>query len=114
VALENQAVAEALVFAQANGVDPTLTYDIIESSVATSPYIQYKRPRFLETGLAPEARLKLLHKDVALALEAAAASHVTLPATRFVGSLLARALEDGLGDADLAAVLTILEDSCHQ
>lgn len=105
----NEAVAEALVMGQAGGVRPEKLYDVLESSAVAAPYVSYKRNNFLDPdGTAVAFALALLHKDVSLGLAMAKEHKLELPQATTVGRVLDRALESGLGQHDMAAVLTLL------
>lgn len=107
----NQAVAEALLVATADGLDPSVFYDVLESSAMAAPYVSYKR----ETYLSPESAgvafpLSLLRKDVGLGLELAREHGLDLPVATTVGGVLEQAREAGLADRDMAEVLGLLRD----
>jgi 3-hydroxyisobutyrate dehydrogenase-like beta-hydroxyacid dehydrogenase len=71
--------------------------------------VAYERQSFLdlehsEVGFS----VSLLHKDVALGLAWAGEHHPDLPQAQTLGKVLDRALDSGLGEHDVAAVLTLL------
>ncbi|MEZ0052314.1 3-hydroxyisobutyrate dehydrogenase-like beta-hydroxyacid dehydrogenase [Mycobacterium sp. MAA66] len=105
----NQGVAEALVMAEAGGVAPAELYEVLSSSAVAAPYVHYKRENFLDLdGTDVGFALALLHKDVSLGLAMAAEHALDLPQATTVGQVLDRALESGLGQQDMAAVLQLL------
>jgi 3-hydroxyisobutyrate dehydrogenase-like beta-hydroxyacid dehydrogenase len=107
----NQAVAEALLVATADGLDPAVFYDVLESSAVAAPYVSYKRETFLSPRTAGVAfPLSLLHKDVGLGLELAHAHDLDLPVATTVGRVLDQARAVGLADRDMAEVLRLLQD----
>lgn len=107
----NEAVAEALVMAEAGGVAPAQLYEVLASSAVAAPYINYKQQNFLDPdGTDVAFSLALLHKDVSLGLAMAAEHGLTLPQVHTVGQVLDRALESGLGQRDMAAVLQLLRN----
>lgn len=66
------AVSEALVLAEAAGVDRALAYDVFAGGAAGAPFLQYKRSAFVEPGSVPPAfSLTLAQKDLTLILELA-------------------------------------------
>jgi 3-hydroxyisobutyrate dehydrogenase-like beta-hydroxyacid dehydrogenase len=102
----NQAVAEALVVATADGLDPAVFYDVLEASAVAAPYVSYKREAFLDPESAGVAfPISLLIKDVGLGLELAREHGVDLPVATTVGHGLDAAREAGLADRDMAEVL---------
>ena len=63
----NQAVAEALVLAEAAGIDRAAAYDVLAASAAGAPFVGYKRAAFLEPDATPVAfALDLAAKDLRL------------------------------------------------
>jgi 3-hydroxyisobutyrate dehydrogenase-like beta-hydroxyacid dehydrogenase len=63
------AVAEALVLAEAAGVDRARAYDVFAGGAAGAPFVQYKRNSFVEPESTPPAfTLALAQKDMALIL----------------------------------------------
>jgi 3-hydroxyisobutyrate dehydrogenase-like beta-hydroxyacid dehydrogenase len=107
----NQAVAEALVVATADGLDPAVFYEVLEASAVAAPYVSYKREAFLSPETAGVAfPLSLLQKDVGLGLELAREHDLDLPIAVTVGRLLEEAREAGLADHDMAEVLQLLRN----
>jgi 3-hydroxyisobutyrate dehydrogenase-like beta-hydroxyacid dehydrogenase len=107
----NQAVAEALIVATADGLDPAVFYDVLESSAVAAPYVSYKREAFLSPATAGVAfPLSLLRKDVGLGLELAREHGVDLPVANTVGHGLEQARVAGMSDRDMAEVLQLLRD----
>lgn len=96
-----QSVSEALVFAEASGIEREAAYDAIASSVVGSTFVDYKRDAWLDPDGTPTAfTLDLMLKDLGLALELGAATGVPLLATSAAanGTTLAIGLEGGDGD----------------
>ncbi len=94
-------VSEALVLAEASGIEREAAYDAIAASVVGSTYVQYKRDAFLDPDGTPTAfTLELMRKDLGLALELGAAAGVPLLATSAAaqGTTLAIGLEGGEED----------------
>jgi 3-hydroxyisobutyrate dehydrogenase-like beta-hydroxyacid dehydrogenase len=94
-------VSEALVLAEASGIEREAAYDAIAASVVGSTYVQYKRDAFLDPAGTPTAfTLELMRKDLGLALELGAAAGVPLLATSAAaeGTTLAIGLEGGEED----------------
>jgi 3-hydroxyisobutyrate dehydrogenase/2-hydroxy-3-oxopropionate reductase len=93
-----QSVSEALVLAEASGIERADAYDAIAASVVGSTFVQYKRDAFLDPDGTPTAfTLDLMRKDLGLALELGAAAGVPLLATSAAaeGTTLAAGLEGG-------------------
>jgi 3-hydroxyisobutyrate dehydrogenase/2-hydroxy-3-oxopropionate reductase len=93
-----QSVSEALVLAEASGIERADAYDAIVASVVGSTFVEYKRDAFLDPDGTPTAfTLDLMRKDLGLALELGAAAGVPLLATGAAaeGTTLAAGLEGG-------------------
>jgi 3-hydroxyisobutyrate dehydrogenase/2-hydroxy-3-oxopropionate reductase len=105
----NGAVAEGLVLAERNGIDPALAYDVLAASAAGAPMVGYKRDAFLHPDATPVAfSLALAAKDLSLIQKLAAASGVEMPQAA-INLELIHAAERSVGDdADFSAVATHL------
>jgi 3-hydroxyisobutyrate dehydrogenase/2-hydroxy-3-oxopropionate reductase len=63
----NGALSEALVLAEAAGVDRSVAYDVLARSAVGAPYVGYKQAAFLEPEATPVAfALELAEKDLRL------------------------------------------------
>lgn len=105
----NAALAEALVLAERAGLERSEAYEVIANSAVAAPFVQYKRESYLHPDDTPIAfALDLVAKDLDLAAELAervGARTAQLDATR---ALVQRAIDDGLGEADMSALATHL------
>ena len=99
------AVAESLVVAEQAGLDRAQVYDVFEHSAVAAPMIHYRHDAFLEPEATPAAfALTLARKD--LRLLTALADELGVPVAQAVANeaLIDRAVQDGLGDHDMADV----------
>jgi 3-hydroxyisobutyrate dehydrogenase-like beta-hydroxyacid dehydrogenase len=112
LAVTNETIAETLVITERAGISRELAYEVLASGALASPYVGYKRAAFTDPATAPVAfSVALMDKDVGLALAMAQRLGARAPAGHAAGCMLARALDDGLGDADVSSVLrTLLGD----
>ena len=101
--------AEGFVMATKAGVPPATLLEIMQSSFARSGIIDFKAPFVFKGDFTPYFPLKLMHKDLELAMEFAYAQNLTMPATATVKEVYGAARAQGLGDQDYAAVITFLE-----
>ena len=63
----NEALAEALILAEAAGIERALAYDVLTASAAGAPYVGYKRAAFVEPEATAVAfALELAEKDLRL------------------------------------------------
>jgi len=105
----NQAVAEGLAVAAADGLDPAVFYDVLEASAVAAPYVSYKRASFLDpAGTEVAFPISLLQKDVGLGLDLAGEHRLDLPLASLVGQVLDQAAAAGLAQHDMAEVLQLL------
>jgi 3-hydroxyisobutyrate dehydrogenase-like beta-hydroxyacid dehydrogenase len=105
----NEAVAEGLLVAEAGGLDPKTFYEVLRSSAAGAPYVDYKEDAFLDPAMADVAApISLIRKDIGLALELATGCGIDLPGAEAAQRVLDLAARQGLADHDMAEVLTAL------
>ena len=105
----NEAVAEALVLAEANGIDRTLAYDVLAASAVGAPFVAYKRAAFLEPDATPVAfALELAAKDLGLIANLAEASGSAMPQAA-INLATIQAAEQSVGEhADFSMVASHL------
>jgi len=109
IAMIFEGFAEALTLAMKLGVDPQQLLSLIEATMVRSGVVDYKAPFILQRDFTPNFPLRLMHKDIRLALEAAKEARVKLPGLETVEEVYEMATEDGHKDLDYAATLTLLE-----
>ncbi|MET9431042.1 NAD(P)-dependent oxidoreductase [Streptomyces sp. NPDC003036] len=107
--IEMQAMAEAAALATAQGLDRTAVLRAIAASGFASPVMRFKTERMTgERWDDPDFRLRLMHKDLRLVTEEAAAAGISLPMASAAADTHAQAVAEGLGDADCAAIARVL------
>jgi 3-hydroxyisobutyrate dehydrogenase-like beta-hydroxyacid dehydrogenase len=109
IALIYEGFAEGLTLGAKLGLDPETLMSLINASMIRSGVVEYKAPFVLNRDFSPNFPLRLMHKDIRLALEAAKDARVKLPALETVEEVYEMATEDGHGNLDFAATLTLLE-----
>jgi 3-hydroxyisobutyrate dehydrogenase/2-hydroxy-3-oxopropionate reductase len=104
----NAALAEALVLAEKAGVERTAAYEVIAASAVAAPFVVYKRAAYEHPDDTPVAfALDLVAKDLDLAARLAARVGAEAPQLATNRAVVQRALEAGLGQADLSALATL-------
>jgi 3-hydroxyisobutyrate dehydrogenase len=98
-----EGVAEALSLAEGAGLDPQLFLDTIKGGPTDTPYAQMKGATMLARDFPPSFALSAALKDAGLVLDLAAEVGVDLTVADAVRRHLARAVELGHGDEDMAA-----------
>jgi 3-hydroxyisobutyrate dehydrogenase-like beta-hydroxyacid dehydrogenase len=109
IALIYEGFAEALTLATKLGVDVEKLIPLVQASMVRSGVMEYKAPFILKRDFSPNFPLRLMLKDIHLALEAAREKRVRLPGLEAVEEVYDVAAEEGLRDQDYAATLTLLE-----
>lgn len=98
LALQIEALAEALALVTAAGLKGESLVEVMQSSMARSGVMDVKAPNLLKGEYPPSFPLRLMHKDISLALDLAKQLGVTLPAAAAAretyGSVKAGATED--------------------
>lgn len=99
------ALAECLVTARAAGVPTAALFDVLAAGVLWNRFLDYKRAAFTDPdGTAVAFDLRTATKDLGLAAGAADAAGLQESVVRRVLELHRLALDDGLGDRDMAAM----------
>lgn len=102
----NQALAEGMILAEAAGVSPETSLDIISRSAAGAPLVTYRKPQYLDPDAAPVLfTLDLARKDISLALEQAAASGTPMPQLERTMEIVDGLVADGDGQRDMGFVV---------
>jgi len=109
IALIYEGFAEALTLATKLGVEADTLLPLIQGSMVRSGVVDYKAPFITKRDFSPNFPLRLMHKDLRLALEAAKEARVKLPGLETVEEIYEMATEDGHENLDYAATLTLLE-----
>lgn len=109
IAMIYEGFAEGLTLAAKLGVDPATLIPLINASMLKSGVVEYKAPFVLQRDFTANFPLRLMRKDIRLALEAAKEARVKLPGVETVEEVYDMAVEDGHADLDYAATLMLLE-----
>ncbi len=109
VALNIEAVSEALVFAAKAGCDPARVRAALMGGFAGSRVLEVHGERMINRNFAPGFRIRLHQKDLGLALSSARSLGVSLPNTATTQELLNSCAAHGDGDADHSALVRALE-----
>jgi 3-hydroxyisobutyrate dehydrogenase-like beta-hydroxyacid dehydrogenase len=102
-----QGLIEITVLAERAGISRSDMLAFINTSVMGSTFSSYKTPALVNLDFAPTFTTDLLLKDVTLALDAAEAHGVPLPAGSAVAEVVRAGVEHGLGDVDFAALIEL-------
>lgn len=104
-----QAVSEALLLAEAGGLDLQRTLDAVTGGAAGSWMLSNRGPQVIERDWRPGFTIDLQQKDLRLVLEAADQLAIPLPATALIFQLYRTLQRQGLGDEGNHALVKALE-----
>jgi 3-hydroxyisobutyrate dehydrogenase len=110
ISLAAQALAfsEGMLLAERGGVDPRLAAEVMSQSPIGSPMLKARVPLLLELPEDAWFTMRLMQKDIRLALEEGQRLAVPLPSAAAAAGLLAKAAELGYGERDLAGFHEVL------
>ncbi|MBB4093275.1 2-hydroxy-3-oxopropionate reductase [Ochrobactrum pecoris] len=109
VALNIEAVAEALVFASKAGADPAKVREALMGGFASSRILEVHGERMIKRTFDPGFRISLHQKDLNLALQGAKALGVSLPNTAMAQELFNSCAAHGDDSLDHSGLVRALE-----
>ena len=109
VALNIEAVAEALLFASKAGADPAKVRQALMGGFAASRILEVHGERMVQRTFNPGFRIELHQKDLGLALQGAREMGVALPHTASAAQLMQVCAAHGLAGLDHSALCRSLE-----
>ena len=113
VALNIQAVAEALVFASKAGADPANVRSALMGGFASSRILEVHAERLLAGTFNPGFRIRLHQKDLNLALSSAKDLNLSLPNTAIAQQMMSSCMARGEGDLDHSALVLAIENMAN-
>ncbi|MBS1187990.1 MAG: garR2 [Burkholderiaceae bacterium] len=109
VALNIQAVAEAMLFASKAGADPAKVRQALMGGFASSRILEVHGERMIKRTFNPGFRIELHQKDLNLALQGAKAMHISLPNTSTAQELMNACAGNGMSGLDHSALCRAIE-----
>jgi putative dehydrogenase len=110
VAIHNVAAAEAMVLANAAGLDPDLVVQLAGAGAGASRMFDMRAPMMAARTYTPATmRVSMWQKDMDIIGAFARDLGVTLPLFEATGPIYTEAMRAGLGDQDTAAVFAVLD-----
>ena len=109
VAANIQALAEAVVFLDAYGVDTNAALEVLGGGLAGSKVLDQKKQNMLGHTFEPGFRIALHHKDLGIVTTAAREAGVVIALGSLVAQLMASALANGDGGLDHSGLLRGVE-----
>lgn len=104
VAGVNQAVSEALAFAEALGLDLSQIMDLMSAGAGDSWHLRQRGPRMARGDFAPGFKIELHAKDLRICQQLAAEMKAQLPIAEMTLIHYRRLTADGRGENDIAAL----------
>ena len=101
-------VAEAILLAQASGVDPLKVREALLGGFAGSRILEVHGLRMIEGDYTPGFKSRLHRKDMQIVLASAQELGISLAAAAMVAECLDLLVERGLGEEDSAAIFEVI------
>jgi 3-hydroxyisobutyrate dehydrogenase-like beta-hydroxyacid dehydrogenase len=108
LAVQVLAFAEGLLLAERAGIDRKLAVDVMTQSPIGSPMLKARGPLILDLPDEAWFDVRLMQKDIVLALDTARELAVPLPTAATVDELLTLARASGYERRDIAALYSLL------
>ena len=105
-----QGLSEGMLLTAKAGVDVRKLLEVVAASGFRSPYFDFKGKAILERDFTTHFSIDLMHKDLTLFLDNAAAHKVPTPTAASLRETYNFARATGHGGQDIAAVVTAYED----
>ncbi len=105
LALQVEALAEAMALVSAAGLQPEKLVEVMQSSMARSGVLDVKSQNLLKGDYTPSFPLRLMLKDVNLAMDLAKELGVTLPAVAAAQATYGAVKRDAKEDMDYSGVM---------
>ena len=108
IGVQMLAFSESVLLAEKSGIPREKAVEALLKGVTASPMLKYRGPFVLDMPAEALFNVKLMQKDLRLALEQGRAVGVPLPSTGLVHELLTGARGLGLAEKDFAALFDVL------
>jgi len=114
LAVEVDALAESLALVTAAGIPGERFVEVMQSGMGRAPVLDVKAPLILKDEFPASFPLRLMHKDVRLALELARQRGVTLPVAAAAYATYSAVKDASKDDPDFAAVARFWKRSTRE
>jgi 3-hydroxyisobutyrate dehydrogenase-like beta-hydroxyacid dehydrogenase len=108
LAVQMLAFSEGVLLAEKNGIPRQLAVEALLGSALASPMLVYRGPFVLDLPRPAWFEIRMMQKDLQLALETGRTSRVPLPTATVTNELLTAGRGLGLGREDFAALFIVL------
>ncbi|KAB2310977.1 NAD(P)-dependent oxidoreductase [Betaproteobacteria bacterium SCN2] len=114
VSLTMEGVAEAILLARNNGVDPARMREALMGGYANSKILEVHGQRMLEGNYKAGFKVKLHHKDMGIVMDNAHENRTPLPGAELVARQIASLMAAGESELDSSAIMLALERLSRQ
>ena len=101
--------AEGLALGKRLNISPAAMLQVLEHSAGNAPLFRFKGPFLMKRDFSTNFSLRLMDKDVKLALKEAEDLGADLATGRAVNAIFSAAMEAGFGDDDFLSIARIIE-----
>ena len=101
--------SEGLALGKRLDISPATMLQVLEHSAGNAPLFRFKGPYLMKRDFSTNFSLKLMDKDVKLALKEANALRVDLSTARAVDAVFSAAMAAGFGEDDFLSIARIIE-----
>ena len=108
LAVQMLAFSEGVLLAEKSGITRETAVEVLLNSVIASPMVKYRGPFVLNMPEEAWFDVKMMQKDLLLALEMGLELDVPLPTTAITNQMLTSARAAGLGEKDFAILFEVL------
>jgi 3-hydroxyisobutyrate dehydrogenase-like beta-hydroxyacid dehydrogenase len=109
IAVTLEGFNEGMALAAKAGIDPQLMYEVLMSGRARAGIIEMKGPNVLRRDFTPFFHLRLMEKDLSLALDAAHGLKVPMPALSAAKQVFTACMGYGLSEEDFSTTIKFFE-----
>lgn len=113
LALNLLGLVEGLVFGSKMGIRPDILLRVFGGGLANSRLLELRGSLMIKHSFEPGGKANLHYKDLGSALKTAHEYGVALPGASLVTQLLTMLINEGRGELDHTALLTVLETLSH-
>jgi 3-hydroxyisobutyrate dehydrogenase-like beta-hydroxyacid dehydrogenase len=110
MAINMAALVEALCLGGKAGITTEAMLGVLKTTGGASAVMERRGPNILKGDYTPQFMLKLLFKDLGIALDSAASDSVPMPILGLVRQVYAQALAADRGNQDFSAVAALAQD----
>lgn len=101
--------AEGLALGKRLDISPAAMLQVLEHSAGNAPLFRFKGPFLMKRDFSTNFSLRLMDKDVKLALKEAEALGADLATSQAVNAVFSAAMDAGLGEDDFLSIARIIE-----